>query len=178
MKNLSKELILITASELVEATHSDKISLIDVGKALGVSHAALYKYFPNKKALWTALALRWLDKQLEALFPFDTSGYAEVSAIAHDWLWTLASGKYRAKFDDPKMFAIYTTYIDHDKSAYSQHIQKLGHSFMDATGLDETLTTGILLSFMFFSAPAYADRWDNQFQTEFETVWTIVKNVF
>lgn len=178
MANLSKELILQTAFDLVEQKQNIKISLKDLGKALGVSHAALYKYFPNKKALWTALAMKWLDEQLSAIFPFDKSGYQTLPEIAHDWLWALANGKRQAKMNTPEMFAIYTAYIEQDKEAYLQHAQDLGESFMAATGKDEEFTIGILLAFNYFSAPAYSSRWNEHFQQEFELVWARVKNSF
>lgn len=178
MANLSKELILQTAFDLVEQKQNIKISLKDVGGALGVSHAALYKYFPNKKTLWTELAMEWLDQQLIAIFPFDTSSYEDVSTIAHDWLWALADGKRQAKQQNPEMFSVYTTYIEQDPAAYHRHARDLGESFMTATGKDEEFTIGILLSFMYFSAPAYAIRWDEHFQQQFELVWALMKKNF
>ncbi|OJG19486.1 transcription regulator [Enterococcus canis] len=178
MKNLSKELILETAAQLVQEKKKINLSLSEVGETLGVSHAALYKYFPNKKALWSELSLRWLNQQLTELFPFRPKSEQSVKEIAHDWLWLLASKKYAASKADPQMFALYTTYVGGDVQLYQEHSYALGESFMAATGKDEDFTEGILLAFMYFSAPAYAQRWDERFQEEFEMVWRVVERSF
>lgn len=178
MTKLSEDEILTTAAGLVRQTGSLKVTLQDVGTALGVSHAALYKYFANKRALWTALALRWLNQELVALFPYAVDDRASTATVAHDWLWTLAEGKRQARLRDPAMFAVYTEYIEHDRAAYTEHAQALGRSFMAATGKDVEFTTGVLYSFMFFSAPAYAERWGDDFQRNFELTWAVVRPAF
>jgi AcrR family transcriptional regulator len=68
MKNLTRDEILTAAEVLVEQTEMHKVTLGQVGGALGVSHAALYKHFKNKQDLWTSLALRWLDNALQDIF--------------------------------------------------------------------------------------------------------------
>ncbi|WP_225047907.1 TetR/AcrR family transcriptional regulator [Lacticaseibacillus kribbianus] len=178
MTKLTDDAILQTSAELLRQTGSLKVTLQDVGAALGVSHAALYKHFASKQALWTALALRWLDQALAALFPYRVAAAADTATIAHDWLWTLADAKRQARLRDPAMFAVYTAYIAADTAAYTQHTQALGRSFMAATGKDAAFTTGVLFSFMFFSAPEYAARWDADFQQNFELTWAVVRPAF
>lgn len=178
MKNLSKDLILQTAADMVQAEKRINLSLSEVGQALGVSHAALYKYFSSKKALWSQLALDWLENQLSDLFSYQALAGQSVKETAHDWLWLLASRKKDAKIADPRMFALYTTYIGNDAELYRAHNLALGESFMAATGKSAAFTEGILLAFMYFSAPAYAERWNENFQEEFEKVWQIVAPAF
>ncbi|WP_143804471.1 TetR/AcrR family transcriptional regulator, partial [Oenococcus oeni] len=60
MNKLSKKNILDEATQLIKQKGIDSVSLTDIARVLGTSHAALYKYFPNKNALLSALAQEWL----------------------------------------------------------------------------------------------------------------------
>jgi len=58
------------ARELVRQHGYEKFRLTDVARELGVSHAALYKYFEDKDALLDAVNAEWLneiDETLEAI---------------------------------------------------------------------------------------------------------------
>ncbi len=44
--------------------------------------------------------------------PFETEDCSSTKEIAHDWLWDLSESKYQAYVREPKMFKLYTTYID------------------------------------------------------------------
>lgn len=47
MKTISREVILRAVEQLIEERGVEKTTLTQVAKHLGVSHAALYKYFKN-----------------------------------------------------------------------------------------------------------------------------------
>lgn len=49
--------------ELAEHTAPDQISTAAVAEAMGVSHAALFRHFPNREALW-AEAVHWATGEL------------------------------------------------------------------------------------------------------------------
>jgi len=58
------------ARELVRQHGYEKFRLTDVARELGMSHAALYKYFTDKDALLDAVNAEWLseiDETLEAI---------------------------------------------------------------------------------------------------------------
>ena len=71
-KTLSSDAVLKAATALVRKLGEGKTSMVDIGKALGVSHAALYRFYPSKAAVMDAIVLeamadeealarRWLD---------------------------------------------------------------------------------------------------------------------
>lgn len=71
---ISPTAILAAATALVRRLGEGKTNMVDIGRALGVSHAALYRFFPSKAAVMDAivqeamddeeeLARRWLDAQ-------------------------------------------------------------------------------------------------------------------
>jgi len=174
MKTTKNE-ILETAARLVETEGVERVTLAQVGAALNISHAALYKHFANKQDLWTSLALKWLDEILVAIFPFDTTGYDSRLQIAHDWLWALANGKMTAYRNDAQMFKLYTDYIDANPAVLALHINDLVRSFAAATGLDDpTLINGILQAFTYFTTPAFAEAWNEDSQAQFEAIWQLV----
>lgn len=175
MEKITKNKILDAAAALVEQGDMRQVTLTQVGDQLGISHAALYKHFKNKRDLWTSLSLRWLDQILVALFPFDTAGYTSKLTIAHDWLWTLVEGKLQANVRDPKMFKLYTTYIDDNPEVLAIHQNDLKQSLMRALSTDnETAVSALLTAFTVFSAPAFSASWGDHTQAEFEAVWRLI----
>ncbi|GAA3065074.1 hypothetical protein GCM10020000_55990 [Streptomyces olivoverticillatus] len=80
--------------------------MVDVARALGVSHGSVYRHFGSKSALREAVTDRWLDQS-----------HAELSAVAdaegpagprlRQWLTTLFAAKRRKAGGDPELFATY-----------------------------------------------------------------------
>lgn len=176
MKKNTRELILQAASKLVEREGIDNVTLTMVSSELGISHAALYKHFKNKQDLWSTLALTWLQQVLKNLFPFDSQGYTAKSDIVHDWLWELTSGKMTAFHEDPKMFKLYTNYIDENPALLMTHIQDLAASLATAVSIDDQgKIRAILQAFIFFSSPAFSEFWGPQTKNEFEIVWQLMR---
>lgn len=176
MGKITKELILKTAQQLVEKQGMQKVTLAKVGQELGISHAALYKYFKNKQDLWTSLSLTWLDDILKDLFPFNTTAYTNKTDILHDWLWILTRQKMLAYQNDPIMFGIYTAYIDDNPKALEIHLNDLNNSLSNAlkySNLKDLQT--IMHAFATFSSPKYAKTWNDQTQAHFEELWQIMK---
>ncbi|MFP7169271.1 TetR/AcrR family transcriptional regulator [Terribacillus sp. FSL K6-0262] len=177
MKNLSKEIILETAHRMVAEHGMEKVNLSKVGKELGTSHAAIYKYFSGKEALWTELALSWLDNELSKLFPFETKSYSSTKEIIHDWFWVLSESKYNAYHREPEMFKLYTTYIDGNPQALARHLTDLSGSLKKAAGIENNSTLkALFLAFSYFSSPSFAENWSQiDFKGEFENVWNLVE---
>jgi len=72
-KTISSDAVLEAATALIRRHGEGKTGMVDIGKALGVSHAALYRLYPSKAAIMdavvqqamddeTELARRWLDR--------------------------------------------------------------------------------------------------------------------
>ena len=63
---LTKEAILDAAEQTLRRYGPDKTSVVDVAKALQVSHGSLYRHFPSKAAL-RAVTERWLQRIADPL---------------------------------------------------------------------------------------------------------------
>ncbi|MGV2788298.1 TetR family transcriptional regulator, partial [Clostridium perfringens] len=64
---LTKEAILDAAEQTLRRYGPDKTSVVDVAKALQVSHGSLYRHFPSKAALREAVTERWLQRIADPL---------------------------------------------------------------------------------------------------------------
>jgi AcrR family transcriptional regulator len=107
------EVVVLTPEKILEATEDvlrrfglAKATVVDVARALDVSHGSVYRHFPSKVSLRKAVAKRWLDR---ASAPLDK--IAESSGPAPErldrWLRTMFAIKHKKLNDDPEMFATY-----------------------------------------------------------------------
>ncbi|WP_046838189.1 TetR/AcrR family transcriptional regulator, partial [Staphylococcus succinus] len=58
-QKITKQLIVQTAQALIQDTQQAEISLSQIASVLNITHAAIYKHFDNKRALWTAVCKDW-----------------------------------------------------------------------------------------------------------------------
>src|SRR5256885_12228817 len=63
------EVVVLTPERILEATEDvlrrfglAKATVVDVARALDVSHGSVYRHFPSKASLRQAVAKRWLDR--------------------------------------------------------------------------------------------------------------------
>ena len=59
---LTPERILEAAEDVLRRYGPAKTTVVDVARALGVSHGAVYRHFPSKAALRDAVTERWLAR--------------------------------------------------------------------------------------------------------------------
>jgi AcrR family transcriptional regulator len=62
---ISPASILEAATVLVRRLGEGKTNMVDIGRALGVSHAALYRFFPSKAAVMDAIVQEAMDEEEE-----------------------------------------------------------------------------------------------------------------
>lgn len=166
---LNKELILNTTEELILQYGFEQTTLSDIAKELSVSHAALYKYYRNKEELFEKLALRWLETSMHAIFEWQPMNNAN---DLHDWLWLMATTKKELHQSNPKMFFLYTQYIENNEQLVSNHINKLA---IKSEQIDSSKNgLAVITAFTFFHNPYFADRWYRlNYHIEFENLWTL-----
>lgn len=104
--SLDKEIILNATEEVIRRFGPDKASISDVAKSLKVSHAAIYRYYNGKTALWNAVTERWLT-HLHApsndILKEDSPADIKLCHLLEDF----AEAKRRSAINDPEMFANY-----------------------------------------------------------------------
>lgn len=65
----TRRLILETAREHLRRFGEDKMTIVDVARALGMSHANVYRYYRNKAEILDAIVDEWLAKVEAVLDP-------------------------------------------------------------------------------------------------------------
>ena len=119
---LDAETILAATEEVLRRYGPAKATVVDVARALGVSHAAVYRHFPSKAALREAVTRRWADR-----------AYAGLAAVAADttlapperlraWLAALFAAKRSKAFDDPELFATYKVLVGEHSEVIADHV--------------------------------------------------------
>jgi AcrR family transcriptional regulator len=118
------EQILDAAEALLREHGIAHTTVLDVARALGLTHAAVYRYFADKVALQEAVAQRWLHRITRPL-----AAIAEREGSAEDrlreWARTLARLKRHKVLDDPKMFAAYSSLAGAADRVATAHVAEL-----------------------------------------------------
>jgi AcrR family transcriptional regulator len=122
---------ILTAERILEATEEvlrrhgpAKATVVDVARALGVSHGSVYRHFRTKAALREAVTKRWLDRTSGELSGIAAADSAPETRL-RDWLTALFAAKRRKAGDDPELFATYTVLTDEAGTAVGEHLADL-----------------------------------------------------
>src|ERR1700744_3783372 len=109
------EVVVLTPERILEVTEDvlrrfglAKATVVDVARALDVSHGSVYRHFPSKASLREAVAKRWLDR-VSAPLKAVTAEQGPAPARLERWLRTLGTAKQKKVCDDPEMFQTYLT---------------------------------------------------------------------
>jgi AcrR family transcriptional regulator len=125
------EVVVLTPERILEVTEDvlrrfglTKATVVDVARALDVSHGSVYRHFPSKASLRQAVAKRWLDRANAPLQEIaESSGPAP--ARLEKWLRTMFEIKYKKVFEDPEMFQTYLTLAREACEAVKAHRERL-----------------------------------------------------
>ena len=121
---LTAERILEATEEVLRRHGPAKATVVDVARALGVSHGTVYRHFRTKAALREAVTKRWLDRTSERLSRF-TAEDRDPEARLRDWLAGLFDAKRRKAGDDPEMFATYMVLAQEAGDVVDEHLDEL-----------------------------------------------------
>jgi AcrR family transcriptional regulator len=105
---LTPERILEVTEEVLRRYGLAKATVVDVARALDVSHGSVYRHFPSKASLRDAVAKRWLDR-VKAPLEKIAREQGPAPARLERWLRALFAAKYSKVCDDPEMFTTYLT---------------------------------------------------------------------
>jgi AcrR family transcriptional regulator len=184
-QSLTKETILDTAEQVLRRYGPEKTSVVDVARALNVSHGTIYRHFSSKASLREAVAERWLhsiSKPLEEVFKQECSATERLRL----WLKTLIDIKHSLVKEDPELFLMYTTLAEESVEAVSAHITELvgqiipiieeGITKQEFKSTDATATArGIFMATARFHHPAHAKEWASPtINQEFDIVWNLI----
>ena len=123
-ETLTAARILEAAEDVLRRYGPAKANVVDVARALQVSHGSVYRHFGSKAALRDAVAERWLagiSAPLEAI--------AAESAPAPDrlgrWLDLLVESKRSRALADPELFATYVGLAADARGVVKAHVETL-----------------------------------------------------
>ncbi len=123
-ETLTPERILEATEEVLRRYGPAKATVVDVARALGVSHGSVYRHFPTKAALRGAVIKRWLDRTALELESVATDEGPAGERLDR-WLTDLFEAKRHKAGDDPELFATYQTLIGEYGGVVDQHITDL-----------------------------------------------------
>jgi AcrR family transcriptional regulator len=170
------EILVLTPERILEVTEDvlrryglAKATVVDVARALDVSHGSVYRHFPSKASLREAVAKRWLDR---ASAPLEKIAQADAPAPAklERWLRALFTAKQSRFNEDPEMFATYLTLaqeackvvkghkeglIDQVASILSDGVKQGAFEIADV----KTSARAVFDASIRFHHPAHSDEW-------------------
>jgi AcrR family transcriptional regulator len=166
---LTPERILDVTEDVLRRFGLAKATVVDVARALDVSHGSVYRHFPSKASLREAVAKRWLDSVSAPLAKI-ADGSGPAPARLERWLRALCSAKQKKVLEDPEMFATYLTLAREACVVVKAHKEKLADQI--ATILSDGIKQGafqvtdikvsaraILEAISRYYHPAHADEW-------------------
>ncbi len=169
---------ILTAERILEATEEvlrrhgpAKATVVDVARALGVSHGSVYRHFRTKAALREAVTKRWLDRTSASLGGIAADSGRDPAQRIRDWLAALLEAKRRKAGDDPELFATYMVLVDENGGAVGEHITDLTAqlSRIVRAGVEDGVFTApdpaataraVFQATVRFHDPRYAREWE------------------
>ena len=123
-EHLTPDQILEAAEDVLRRYGPAKANVVDIARALGVSHGSIYRHFPSKAALGDAVARRWLGRIMAPLTVIaEAPGPATERLRA--WLDALIAAKHAKVLDDPELFATYTALAGEAREVVAEHVAAL-----------------------------------------------------
>lgn len=188
---LTADHILDTAEDVLRRFGPSKTTVIDVARALNVSHGTIYRHFPSKAALKDAVAERWLKRVAEPL-----AEIANENGPAEDrlrrWLQCLVEAKRHKVFDEPELFETYHAIAEQAHGVVDAHVteltNQLGRIIADGkqegtfqVSDPEQAGKAIFDATILFHHPTHSNEWsrpgiDHSFKAVLEILLSGLKN--
>jgi len=102
-----------------------KTGVVDVARALDMSHSNVYKHFASKSALFDAVAERWLANVMAPLSKITADKKTPAPKRLKAWLRTLAETKRKKVLEDPELFAVYHSITQDAREVVAAHVNHL-----------------------------------------------------
>ncbi|SHL62610.1 transcriptional regulator, TetR family [Bradyrhizobium lablabi] len=170
------ENVVLTPERILEATEDvlrrfglAKATVVDVARALDVSHGSVYRHFPSKASLREAVAKRWLDR-VDVPLREIAEGSGPATARLERWLRALFAAKYKRVCEDPEMFATYLTLARDACAAVKAHkdglVDQIAHILSDGVkegafdvGDVKATARAVFDATIRFHHPAHSEEW-------------------
>lgn len=182
---LTPERILEAAEDVLRRFGPSKTTVVDVARALGVSHGSVYRHFASKAALRDAVAERWLDRISAPLARIVAEDRPAPERLRR-WFDKLIQLKHQKVKADPEMFATYSALAMDAREVVESHVGHLvgqveaivadGMKRGEFAGGDAAATARALFDATTrFHHPRHAAEWsDPGTAAAFDGVWSLL----
>ncbi len=183
---LTRDKILEAAEEVLRRFGPSKATVVDVARALGVSHGSVYRHFASKAALRDAVLERWLHRISDPLESV-VGGREPAPERLRKWIDTLMAAKRRRLLKEPELFATYGILAADAREVVTSHVDALvgqaariiadgvksgAFSVKDA----ETAARSVFDATARFHNPRHAAEWsDPGIDKAFDGVWSLIE---
>jgi AcrR family transcriptional regulator len=121
----TRDRILDATVDLLRRHGPGKTGVVDVARALEMSHSNVYKHFASKSALFDAVAKQWLDRVMAPLTKIKDDKKTPAPKRLKAWVRQLAETKRRKVLDDPELFNVYNAITAEAHDVVALHVQHL-----------------------------------------------------
>lgn len=125
MISTTSESILDSTVDILRRHGADKANVVDVAKALGMSHANIYRHFSSKKELLDAVTARWLEEISSPLASIALDSTLTPLKRLVKWFHAARNKKLRMVQEDPELFEIYYRLAASSRLIIDDHIATL-----------------------------------------------------
>ncbi len=182
---LTRDRILAAAEDVIRRFGPDKATVVDVARALGVSHAAVYRHVADKAELRDLVVARWMGATmppLRAIVAKPGPAPQQLRLLID----TLMSVKRSRAIDDPEVFAAYRILAQGAQSVVAAHLDELLQlvAAIIRSGIKDgtfrktdpvVAARAVLLATTRFHHPAHAAEWvDPGIDAAFNDVWQLL----
>ena len=182
---LTRDRIVATAEDVLRRFGPEKATVVDVARALGVSHAAVYRYVKTKAELRDLVVQRWVDEMMPPLRALvERPGPAPKRL--RQLFDTLIAVKRRRAAADPELFLAYRSLSTEAQSIAAAHLDELVQlgAVIIHSGVEEgtfrrvdplAASRAIFFATSRFHHPAHAMEWTNpKLDGVYDDVWRIL----
>jgi AcrR family transcriptional regulator len=182
---LTRDRILAAAEDVIRRFGPSKATVVDVARALGVSHTAVHKQVGSKAELRDMVLGRWLESTMPPLRAV-VAERGPAPKRLRKLIDALVAVKRRRAADDPELFTAYRTLAADAKSVIAAHIDEMIKlvATIIASGVKdgtfravEPVAAGraVLVATSKFHHPAHAAEWaDRAIDTAYDDVWQLL----
>jgi AcrR family transcriptional regulator len=182
---LTRDRIVSAAEDVLRRFGPAKATVVDVARALGVSHAAVYRHVATKSELRDLVIGRWAETTMPPLRKIAAQPGPAPQRLRQLFDTLIAIKRQRAA-EEPELFAAYRTLASDAQSVVAAHLEELARvaAIVIQSGVEEgTFRTidpvaagkAVLSATTRFTHPAHAAEWsDPDIDAVYEDVWQML----
>lgn len=137
--NDTRQLILETARTLLRRFGADKLTVVDIARALDMSHANVYRFFKNKSEILDAIVDEWMSKMeafIEAITQRPNSAADRIEAVVLE----LHRKRRQKLLEDAEVYETFRRVVEMRPDVIARRRQKIVDVFKRL--IEEGMETG------------------------------------